>query len=42
MTVVTLVARNVNEAMVAPIVGCGQICVWQESGVKRSDLCGCV
>jgi hypothetical protein len=34
----TLVARNVNEAM----VGCGGVCVWLESAVRRSVLCWCV
>jgi hypothetical protein len=38
----TLAARNTNEAMVAPMVGSGGICVWRESGVRRSVLCWCV
>jgi hypothetical protein len=36
----TLVARNANEAMVTPVVGSGGVCVWRESGVRRSVLCG--
>jgi hypothetical protein len=40
--VATLVARNANEAMVAAMVGSGGVCVWQESGVRRSVLCWCV
>jgi hypothetical protein len=38
----TLVARNTNEVMVAPVVGSGGVCVWRESGVRRSVLCWCV
>jgi hypothetical protein len=26
---------------VAPMVGCGGVCVWRESGVRRSVLCWC-
>jgi hypothetical protein len=37
--VATLVARNENEASVAPTVGYGKVCVWRESRVKRSVLC---
>jgi hypothetical protein len=37
--VVTLEARNANEAMVAPMLGSGGIYVWRESGVRRSVLC---
>jgi hypothetical protein len=33
----TLVARNVNEAMVRS----GGVYVWRGSGVRRSDLCWC-
>jgi hypothetical protein len=33
-----MVTRNANEAMVEP----GGVCVWQESGVRRSVLCWCV
>jgi hypothetical protein len=33
MTVATLVTRNSNEAIVAPVVGPGGGCVWRESGV---------
>jgi hypothetical protein len=36
--VATLVERNLNEA----VVGSGRVCVWQESGVRRSVLCWCV
>jgi hypothetical protein len=39
LTVATLVARNANEAMVALMVGSGGVCVWRESGVRRSVLC---
>jgi hypothetical protein len=35
----TLVARNVNEAMVAPMMVSGGVCIWRESGIKRSGLC---
>jgi hypothetical protein len=35
--VATLVARNANEAMVAPTVGPGGVCVWQESGFSRCE-----
>jgi hypothetical protein len=38
----TVVSVNENEAVVAPIVGSGGVCVWRESGVKRSVLCCCV
>jgi hypothetical protein len=34
--VTTLVARNTNEAVVAPIMGSGGVCVWRESGIRRS------
>jgi hypothetical protein len=34
-SVVTLVARSANEA----VVGSGGVCVWRESGVRRSVLC---
>jgi hypothetical protein len=27
---------------VAPMVGSGGVCVWRESGVRRSVLCWCV
>jgi hypothetical protein len=33
--VATLVARNANEAIVAPMVGSGGDCVWHESGFSR-------
>jgi hypothetical protein len=39
MTVETLVARNLNEVMVAPIVQSGVFCVWRESGLRRFDIC---
>jgi hypothetical protein len=42
LTVATLVARNANHAMVAPMVGSGEVCFWLESGVRRSVLCWCV
>jgi hypothetical protein len=38
----TLVARNENKTMVAPVVGSGAVCVWQESVVRRPVLCWCV
>jgi hypothetical protein len=41
LTVATLVARNANKAMVAPVVGSGGVCVWRESGDRRSVLCWC-
>jgi hypothetical protein len=37
--VATLVARNENEAMVVPMIGSGGVCVWRESGARRSVLC---
>jgi hypothetical protein len=40
--VATLVARNTNEAMVTLVVGSGGVCVWRDSGVRRSVLCWCV
>jgi hypothetical protein len=36
--VATLAAENVNEAMVAPVVGSGGVCVWQESGFSRREV----
>jgi hypothetical protein len=41
-TVATLVPISGNEAMVAPMVGAGGVCVWRECGVRRSVLCWCV
>jgi hypothetical protein len=38
-TVATLVTRNSNEAMVAPAVGSGGVCILRESGIRRSVLC---
>jgi hypothetical protein len=32
LTVATMEARNANEAIVAPMVECGGIGVWRESG----------
>jgi hypothetical protein len=32
LTVATLIARNANEAMVAPMVGSDGVCFWLESG----------
>jgi hypothetical protein len=32
-----MVARNANEAMVAPIVGSGGVCVRQKSGFSRRE-----
>jgi hypothetical protein len=42
LIVATVVSRNANEVMVAPMVGCGGVCVWRESGVRRSVWCFCV
>jgi hypothetical protein len=39
---VTQVARNANEAVMAPMVGYGGVCVWREPGVRRSVLFWCV
>jgi len=39
MTVATLVARNANVTVVAPMVACGGVCVSWESAVRRSVLC---
>jgi hypothetical protein len=33
----TLVAKNANEAIVAPMVGSGGVCVWRESGFSRRE-----
>jgi hypothetical protein len=33
--------KNANQAIVTPMVGCGGVCVCQESGVRRSVLCWC-
>jgi hypothetical protein len=33
LRVATLVARNANEAMVAPVVGSGGVNVWRDSGI---------
>jgi hypothetical protein len=30
-------ARNANDALVAPMVGSGGVCVWQESGFSRRE-----
>jgi hypothetical protein len=35
-------SKNANEAIVAPMVGSGGVCVWRESGVRGSVLCWCV
>jgi hypothetical protein len=37
-----MVTRKANEAIVAPAVGYGGVCVWQDSGVRLSVLCWCV
>jgi phosphotransferase system IIB component len=37
LTVATLVGRNANKAMVAPMVGSGGVCVWRESGFRRCE-----
>jgi hypothetical protein len=37
-----VVAAMANEAMVAPVVGSGGVCIRRESGVRRSVLCWCV
>jgi hypothetical protein len=34
-----VVARNVNEATVEPMVESGKVCIWQESVVRRFALC---
>jgi hypothetical protein len=33
-----VVERKANEAMIAPMVGSGGVCVWRESGVRQSVL----
>jgi hypothetical protein len=33
LSLATLVARNANTAMVAPMVGSGGVCIWREYGV---------
>jgi hypothetical protein len=38
MTVATSLAINPNEVMMARMVGSGGVCIWLESGVRRSDL----
>jgi hypothetical protein len=35
MTLATLVARNANEAIVAPMVGSDAVCIWLEYGFRR-------
>jgi hypothetical protein len=35
--VATLVGRNANEAAVAPMVGSGGVCVWQDFGFSRRE-----
>jgi hypothetical protein len=42
LTAVTLVARNTNDVMVAPKMGSGGVCVWQDSEIGLSVLCWCV
>jgi hypothetical protein len=37
-----MVARNAKEAMVAPMMGSGGVCIWHESVVRRLVLCWCV
>jgi hypothetical protein len=37
--VATLVARNANEATVAPMVGSGGVCVWRESVESGGRFC---
>lgn len=34
MMVAIVVARNSNEARVAPIAGSGDVCIWREFGVR--------
>jgi hypothetical protein len=40
--VAAVAARNANEAVVAPMVESGGVCVWRVSGVRRSGFCWCV
>jgi len=42
LTVATMEARNANEAIVAPMVECGGIGVWRESGALESGGRFCV
>jgi hypothetical protein len=42
LTVATLAVTNENEATIALVVGSGRVCVWLESGVRRSVLCWCI
>jgi hypothetical protein len=39
LTVATVVARNANEAMVAPVVGFDGVSVWWKTGTRQSVLC---
>jgi hypothetical protein len=32
-----MAARNANEAMVAPMVGCGGVCAWQNFAFSRHE-----
>jgi hypothetical protein len=37
--VATLASINADEPIVAPVVGSGGVCLWQQSGVTWSVLC---
>jgi hypothetical protein len=34
--------KYTNKAMMAPVMGSGEVCVWRESGVRQSILCWCI
>jgi hypothetical protein len=38
--VITVVARNLNEAMEGCTLSSGEVCFWRESGVRRTVLVG--
>jgi hypothetical protein len=38
LTLATVVTRNAKKNMMEPMVGSGGVCVWWESGVRRSIL----
>jgi hypothetical protein len=37
LTVASVLARNGNETVVAPVAGCGGVCIWQGSGCSRHE-----
>lgn len=37
-----LIKMRNDEAVVVPVVVCGGVCFWRESGMRRSVLCWCI